>query len=227
MPTNASSASSMATGIASVAPIRSLIAFLLQPFVEGRDAVRVFATQAPQRVLQRAGELPGIARSCDLERCVEPIGAQLGCDAIEHRRRRRAQIAERGIADHPHDLDVLQLRVGAKRKPDALPEDIAAVAHSARDSRSQAPHAVLAVCLTQARSTPLQDRNADRFEESGRHDVELRGEVILLARRRTQSARGRCRRDRRCRMRGRSRRIAHRAVRQSAPGAQGNSSGRC
>jgi hypothetical protein len=40
----------------------------LQPLVEGRDAVRVFAAQAPQRVLQRIDELPRIARGCDLER---------------------------------------------------------------------------------------------------------------------------------------------------------------
>src|SRR6185436_1426328 len=87
-------------------------------------------------------------------------------------------IAERRIADNSHDFDVLQLRVGGKRKPDVLPEDIAAERTS--ETRAHTRDTRCLRCVRPPRSTPLHDRNAYRFEKSGRHDVELRREVSWL-----------------------------------------------
>ena len=59
-----------------------------------------------------------------------------------------------------------------------LPDDVAA--ERTRETRAHKGHTWCLRCVRPARSTPLQDRNADRFEKPGRHDVELRGEVARL-----------------------------------------------
>ena len=143
--------------------------------------------------------------------------AQLRGDAIEHRRRRRAQIAERRIADNP----TISTFRNCGSAPNANQTCFPMTSPPSARARLALTNATRGACwrVRPAWSTSLQDRNADRFEKSGRHDVELRGEVTRLRPTNPIGTRPTSSRPR-CRMRGRSRRIARRAVRRSAPGAR-------